>query len=289
MTSEPGIQELQEFAYGTGYDYRRGAPHLKHVKLYDWFASGLREELRRVAGLGLPVTVLEVGAGDGAFVEPLLATGANVTGTEMSRSSIEALQSRFGTNPSFEVLFDPDGSLAALGERRFAIVLYASVLHHIPDYLTAIAEACDRHLLPGGTLLTLQDPLWYPSLPRGVRGASEAMYLSWRLTRGHFLRGLASRARRMRNDLRPEEPGDMVEYHVVRDGVDQDSIKRLLEPRFDDVSVASYWSTHAAIWQSLGERLGLCNTFAVQARGHLLESLTQPKRASSSSQATTAN
>lgn len=272
MTSERGTQELQELAYGTGYDYRSGAPHLKHARLYDWFVSGLRKELRRVAGLDLPMTVLEIGAGDGAFVEPMLAAGARVTGTEMSRSSISALESRFGTNPLFETAFDPDGSMAWLGDRRFAIVLYASVLHHIPDYLSAIAEVCDRHLLPGGTLVTLQDPLWYPSLPRGVRGASEAMYLSWRVTRGDFLRGLVSRARRMRDGLRSDEPGDMVEYHVVRDGVDQDTIERLLQPRFESVTVTSYWSTHATIWQSLGDRLALRNTFAVQARGYLAES-----------------
>jgi uncharacterized protein YheU (UPF0270 family) len=98
------------------------------------------------------------------------------------------------------------------------------------------------------------------------------MYLSWRVTRGGFLRGLASRARRLRNDLHPDEPADMVEYHVVRDGVDQDSIERLLQPHFENVTVRTYWSTHAAIWQSVGQRLGLRNTFAVQARGHLAES-----------------
>ncbi len=272
MTSELAIQELQELAHGKGYDYRSGSPHLKHPQLYDWFSDLLREELRHLTRLNLPMAVLEVGAGDGAFVEPLLATGASVTGTEMSRSSIELLESRFGTNPSFEAVFDPDGTFASLGDRRFAIILYASVLHHIPDYLTAMANACDRHLVPGGTLLTLQDPLWYPSLPPGVHATSEAMYLSWRVTRGGFLRGLASRARRLRNDLHPDEPADMVEYHVVRDGVDQDSIERLLQPHFENVTVTTYWSTHAAIWQTVGERLGMRNTFAVQARGHLAES-----------------
>lgn len=271
MTSEPGMQELQELAYGKGHDYRIGAPHLKHPRLYDWFSHTLREGLRHVRGLDLPMTVLEVGAGDGAFVEPLLATGASVTGTEMSRSSIHMLKARFGSNPAFEAVFDPDGSLASLGDRRFAVILYASVLHHIPDYLTAVANACDRHLAPGGTLLTLQDPLWYASLPRGFHAASEATYLSWRLTRGDFLQGLASRVRRTRNDLRADEPGDMVEYHVVRDGVDQNSVERLLEPRFEQVTVTTYWSTQAAIWQSVGERLGLRNTFAVQANRHLLE------------------
>ena len=94
------------------------------------------------------------------------------------------------------------------------------------------------------------------------------MYLTWRLTRGDFLRGLASRARRARNDLRTDEPGDMVEYHVVRNGVDQDAIQKLLESRFEHVTVTSYWSTQASLWQSLGQRLDLRNTFAVQARGH---------------------
>jgi SAM-dependent methyltransferase len=273
MTSTTGIQELQELAYGEGYEYRAGSPHLKHPQLYDWFSNLLREEVRRVGALGLSPSALEIGAGDGAFVEPLLATGASVTATEMSRSSIEALETRFGSNRSFEVYFDGDGSLASLGERRFPIVFYASVLHHIPDYLGALANACDRHLCPGGTLLTLQDPLWYPSLPPGVHAASEAMYLSWRIVRGDLVRGLASRFRRARNDLRLNKPGDMVEYHVVRNGVDQRSIERLLEPRFELVTVASYWSTQAAFWQSVGERLGLRNTFAVQARNYLGEGL----------------
>ncbi|MEJ7783658.1 MAG: methyltransferase domain-containing protein [Solirubrobacteraceae bacterium] len=263
-----GIQHLQEFAYAPGYDYRRDAPHLKHPQLYDWLASSLREEVRRLQAVGLPATVLEVGAGDGAFVEPLLATGAMVRATEMSRPSIDVLHARFGMNPSFEVAFDPDGSMSGTGDERFALILYASVLHHIPDYLSAVADACERHLLPGGTLLSFQDPLRYASLHRGVRVTSDAMYLSWRLTRGNLLRGVASRGRRMRNQLSADEPSDMVEYHVVRDGVDQDAIQRLLAPRFANVEVTKYWSNHATVWQRTGERLGLVNTFAVRARDH---------------------
>ena len=178
MRDATGIQGYQESAYLPGYDYRQDAPHLKHVQLYDWFTGSIREEVRRVHALGMPLDVLEIGAGDGAFVEPLLATGANVRATEMSRPSIESLRSRFGMNPSFEVAFDPDGTMSALGRERYAIILYASVLHHIPDYMTALTLACERHLLPGGTLLTFQDPLWYSSLPSGVR-AAERHYVSY--------------------------------------------------------------------------------------------------------------
>ena len=267
MNEAPQIQRLQEFAYAPGYDYRRDAPHLKHAKLNDWLTSSLRGEVRQLQEADLPMSVLEIGAGDGAFVEPLLATGASVRATEMSRHSIEMLRQRFGTNPGFEVAFDPDGTMSGLGDERYALILYASVLHHIPDYLTALTDAC-RHLLPGGTLLTFQDPLYYSSLQRGVHATSDAMYLSWRVTRGELLQGLVNRTRRMRNDLSIEEPSDMVEYHVVRDGVDQAAIKRVLLPRFDSVEVTSYWSAHAGIWQRVGEKLGICNTFAVRARGH---------------------
>jgi len=58
----------------------------------------------------------------------------------------------------------------------------------------------------------------------------------------------------------------MVEYHVVRDGVDQDAIARLLAPRFASVDVTRYWSSHASVFQRAGERLGMSNTFAVRAR-----------------------
>jgi SAM-dependent methyltransferase len=261
-----GIQHLQEFAYAPGYDYRAGAPHLKHAGLYGWLTASLRDEVRHVVEAGLPADVLEIGAGDGAFVEPLLATGATVRATEMSRHSIDALRSRFGLNSAFTVEFDAEGTLTDLGDQRFALVLYASVLHHIPDYLSAVAQVCDRHLLPGGTLLTFQDPMWYPSLRRGVRVASEAMYLSWRLTRGDLLRGIASRRRRLTDDLREDEASDMVEYHVVRNGVDQEAIRDIVQSRFSDVQITRYWSSHARIWQSVGESLGLANTFAVRAR-----------------------
>lgn len=266
MIDDPAIQHLQEFAYAPGYDYRSGAPHLKHPRLYDWLTASVREELRRLRVAGLPATVLEVGAGDGAFVEPLLATGATVTATEMSRSSIERLSDRYGMNPAFSVSFDADGTMSGVGGARFALILYASVLHHIPDYLSALADACDRHLEPGGTLLTFQDPLWYPSQDPRVRMAGEAMYLSWRLTQRHVQRGLAARVRRWREGLSEHEASDMVEYHVVRDGVNQDAVRQLLEPRFGAVEVTPYWSAHAAIWQRVGERLSLQNTFAVRAR-----------------------
>ncbi len=259
------MQDLQETAHGKGYDYRSGSPHLKHARLYDRLTNRIGGELRRVHARGLPLDALEIGAGDGAFVEPLLAIGASVTATEMSRPSIEELELRFGLNEAFHAVFDAEGSLAPLADRHFSVILYASVLHHIPDYLAAMKSAVANHLAPGGCLLAIQDPLWYPSLPRGVKMTSDLMYLSWRLGKGNVARGLASRLRRVRKDLREDQPSDMVEYHVVRDGVDHEAIRGALAPSFARVEIEDYWSTHSRVWQSVGARAGLKNTFAVWA------------------------
>lgn len=257
----------QDSHYRDAYDYLT-APHLAHARLYHGLVDRLKDVVDDLDARGLPLRVLEIGAGDGGFTSPLLAYGCSVTATEMSRASVASLETRFAHNDEFSAIFDEDGSLAALGDGRFSAIVYASVLHHIPDYLTAIREAVEHHLSPGGALVTFQDPLWYPSSPVHVRVASEAATIAWRLTKGHLLRGLKSRVRRYRRAYDHTKPGDVVEYHVVRDGVNQQEIVTLLEPGFETVGLVPYWSTFAPAAQVLGERLGLANTFAVYAKGY---------------------
>ena len=68
----------------------------------------------------------------------------------------------------------------------------------------------------------------------------------------------------MRDETRPE---DSAEYHVVRQGVDQDAIVRRLEPWYSSVELRRYWSTQAGVLHRLGQRAGLENTFAIEAAG----------------------
>lgn len=258
-------QRHQELAYPADHDYRGESPHLKHERIYRALLDRVKQCVDDLHLRGLPPTVLDVGAGDGSFVEPLLAYGCSVTAAEMSRPAIDTLQERYGRNAQFESVFDPDGSLAVLGNRRFSFVLFASVLHHIPDYEAALREVSDRHLAPGGVLVALQDPLWYPRLPRGVHALSEIAFLTWRLRQGNLLRGVASRVRRARDRYEEDHPSDVVEYHVVRDGVDEDAVHAALAPSFAQVEILRYWSTFDAWWQRAGDRLGMANTFAVVA------------------------
>ncbi len=266
MSAGVEMQRLQEAAYGADRDYREGSPHLQHWSLYDRLSDLLRESLSEVVARGLPPTVLEIGAGHGGFTEVALAAGGRVTATDLSRPSVERLARRYRDNEALVARFDPTGDLAVLGDERFSLVVCASVLHHIPDYVSFLDGPVLDHLAPGGSFLSVQDPLWYPTVGAINRRVDRWSFLAWRLFRGRYRQGLATMVRRLRGVYDEENPADMVEYHVVRQGVDQDVVARRLAARFASVEVGSYWSTPAGSLQGLGERLGLANTFYVRAR-----------------------
>lgn len=257
------VQELQETVYGEEVDYRVGSPHLAHWKLYDQLVGILRDHVRGLVEHDLPLDVLEIGAGHGGYTEPALATGCAVTAVEMSRPSLTELTHRFGTNPNFTPVFDADGSLAGTAE-RYSLILCVSVLHHIPDYLDFLDRALDK-LAPGGSLLTLQDPIWFARAGSRSRLLDRAGFYSWRLTQGDLLRGLSTTRRRLQGYYDEMNPSDMVEYHAVRDGVDEQAILDLLTAQFGSVSLLPYWSNQSAVVQRLGSRLGIRNTFGISA------------------------
>lgn len=267
------MQHIQELGHSGGHDYHSTSPHLKHRKLHERLVSMVKVALVDVVGRQLPRTALEVGAGHGGFTEPILAAGFNATATEMSRPSLVELKTRFALNPGFCAVFDPDGSLGVLGTERFAVILCSSVLHHIPDYISAIRTTIRDHLLEEGAFVSLQDPIWYSTLRWKDTVGSRASYFIWRLGQGGYLRGAKTRLRRASGIYSPNEVADMVEYHVVRNGVDQTEILKNLDGVFESVRLIPYWSAHSAFFQMAGEHLGLRDTFAVIALGCNLRKL----------------
>lgn len=137
---------------------------------------------------------------------------------------------------------------------------------HIPDYLSFL-ERLTGLIAPGGTIFTVQDPLYYPRMSGLAHRADRAAYLTWRLFQGNYARGLATRIRRVRGVYADTEESDLVEYHVVRDGVDEEAIKTLLGSSFDDVEIFRYWSSQAPLLQRLGDRTPLQTTFGIEATG----------------------
>ncbi len=114
----------------------------------------------------------------------------------------------------------------------------------------------------------LQDPLYYERLSSFTMSASRISYLAWRLGQGDLGRALRTGLSRAKGTYDEENPADMVEYHVVRKGVDELRIVELIQGDFESVETVRYWSTQSSFAQHIGERLRLENTFGIVARGH---------------------
>jgi SAM-dependent methyltransferase len=260
-----GMRRLQEAVYDEQVDYRHGSPHLSHWSLFDRLVGLVRAELRRLDSAGMDLDVLEIGAGHGGYTEPVLAAGCAVTAVEMSKPSLDRLTDRYGRNDRFQAVLDPDGSLAGVGAGH-SMVLAVSVLHHIPDYLSFLTAASGT-LRPGGTLVALQDPMWFPRAARPLRVLDKGAFYAWRLGQGDLRRGFGTLSRRLRGAWDEDHPSDMVEYHAVRDGVDELAVLRRLGELFEEVRLVPYWSHVAPVAQRIGDRLGRANTFGVIATG----------------------
>jgi SAM-dependent methyltransferase len=262
------IEALQEGVHDEAYDYA-GTPHLAHPELRGWIVDLVSEVAHRAVSRGLPPRILEIGAGDGGLTEPLLARGFEVTGTEVSRPAIERLQAAYGANPGFRAIYDAGGDTDDLEGGPFSVVVTASVLHHIPDYLSFVETVVNRHLAPGGSFVSVQDPLRYDTMSPVAHRFDRAAYLVWRLGRGNRMSGLVSLKNRITGKLDPSRPGDMVEYHVVRNGVDEEALQELLNGSFRDMRVLPYWSNQSRLAFRTGRRLNLANQFALVAEDRL--------------------
>ncbi len=262
------VARSQNSVHGDGYDYAVGSPHLRHPTLWKRIERRIANAVAEILREQDKCAVLEIGAGHGSFTDTVLSAGGTVTVTEMSRASYDYLIERFRDTPQVRVLYDRDGDAPFNEKARYDVILLISVIHHIPDYLEVITRLCDNALRPGGTVVTFQDPLWYPRQKRWQRALSWGAYFAWRITQGHLRRGLATRWRRLRGVYSESEPSDLVEYHVVRQGVDDFALRQLLGARFADVEVDRYFSTQSPRLQVVGEEYLPANTFGIVARRH---------------------
>lgn len=272
MTLDDGprgaVERSQDVAHGEGHDYIVGSPHLRHASLRERINIRISSAVAEILNRQGECRVLEIGAGHGSFTNTVLAAGGNATVTEMSKASYDYLSTRFRNTSQVRVLYDIDGNAPFDEATRYDVILLISVIHHIPDYLGVITRLCDSVLRPGGTVVTFQDPVWYPRQKRWERALSWTAYFAWRSTQGEFRRGLATRWRRLRGIYSESEPSDLVEYHVVRQGVDDFALSALFRARFADVEVDRYFSTQSPQLQLLGEKYFPHNTFGIVARGY---------------------
>ncbi|WP_328859195.1 class I SAM-dependent methyltransferase [Williamsia herbipolensis] len=260
------VEKSQDSYHGEGHDYVVGSPHLRHASLMQTIASEITDVIaERVARAG-SCRVLEIGAGHGTFTDTSLEAGAEVTVTEMSAPSYKHLAERYRDDDRVTVIHDSDGRRIFETDSKFDLILLISVIHHIPDYEDALASLMRDVVAADGDLLTFQDPLWYPRQRKSARALSVGSYFVWRLAQGNLRQGLRTRFRRLRGTYDDTEIADLVEYHVVRQGVDEEAIMRLARPLFETVQLTTYFSTQSIAMQRVGGARFPHNTFGITAR-----------------------
>ncbi len=240
MTDETSkIIASQSDAHGQGFDYEKGSPHLRHNDLTEMVRTQLHTLVSQTIDRQGHCHVLEIGAGHGPLTQILLEAGANVTVTEASESSATHLQQRYGNRDDVTVFYDRTGEDVFTYAHDVDGVVCASLLHHIPDYVSFVDRLCVS-IRVHGWFYSVQDPLYYPRRTRISHFVNRGSYLVWRLGQGSLRRGIATRLRRIRGIYSETEPSDLVEYHVVRQGVDERALETVLKPHFDSVEVFTY-------------------------------------------------
>lgn len=114
-------------------------------------ASVLQYAMSQISTGSAVPTVLDYGAGTGNLTRHLLNLGANVLAGDVSPKSLEVLKQTLHSNDRLDVAELNGIDLSAFADDSFDMVATYSVLHHVPDYLTAVREFV-RVVKPGGVV-----------------------------------------------------------------------------------------------------------------------------------------
>lgn len=185
------------------------ASYNEHVESFDRFTARMSTPMAArmvdLAGIGPTSRVLDIGTGTGIVAIEALATGATLTGIDLSEKMMELARRRvaergLGAKADFRAM---DAEALELQDRSFDSVVSLYALLHFPSPEKALAEML-RVLKPGGTMVLAvgSGPRWLS--PAGARHAVE------------LLPHLIAR-RRGREWVAPAALDDLLEKHLVKD------------------------------------------------------------------------
>ena len=266
------INRIAALANVSAYDaeatrkYIDGAPHIKHASLRKLYGKLVVQIFDNATLYTKIPKVLDLGAGEGSVTLPFLELGAKVVAVDISNSQLDALKIKCeNSGDMLEVRCEDINYTLKDKSEKYDIIVVNSFLHHVPDYLGMIREAATV-LNPHGQFFSFQDPLRYDSVGKATMTFSTLAYFCWRVFRGDVIGGLRRRMRRSRGIYLEDSVHDNAEYHVTRNGVDQDAICGLFEEEGFDCNIVSYFSTQSRLFQPIGAMLSMKNTFAVFAQ-----------------------
>lgn len=241
------------------------SPHIRHASLRRLYSQLVGDVFAYARKYSEVPTVLDLGAGEGSATLPFLELGARVVAVDVSDSQLTELQRKCHSyKDRLQVRHADIGGVLRTNE-RYDVLVMSSCLHHIPDYISVI-QAGVNVLSQKGQFFSFQDPVRYDTMGPLSYGFHKIAYFSWRVFQGDFVGGVSRALRRARGIYLDHCPADNTEYHVVRNGVDQNKIVALLSSQGFECTIVRYFSTQGSLFQSLGSALGIHNTFAVIAQ-----------------------
>src|SRR5882762_2694367 len=207
--------------------YLEVSPHVKYPSLRQLYSRLVADVLAHARKHSEIPTVLDLGAGEGSATLPFLELGARVVAVDVSDSQLAELQRKCDSYRDRLQVRRVDIGRALRTDEHFDVLVMSSCLHHIPDYISVI-EAGANVLSQKGQFFSFQDPIRYDTMKPLSHWFHRAAYFSWRMFQGDFFGGVSRALRRARGIYLDHCPADNTEYHVVRNGVDQDEIVALL-------------------------------------------------------------
>jgi ubiquinone/menaquinone biosynthesis C-methylase UbiE len=245
--------------------YASIVPHLKYSRIRNLYGQLVRDVFAHAQQYTEVPNVLDLGAGEGSATLPFLELGAKVIAVDVSESQLSELRRKCASYKDRLEIRQVDINEALQTDEHYDVLVMSSCLHHIPDYVSALTAGVNV-LSRTGQIFSFQDPIRYDTMGTFSRSFNKLVYFSWRVFQGDFVGGVSRTLRRARGIYLHDCPADNVEYHVVRNGVDQDKIVELLSARGFDCRVIRYFSTQGSMFQLLGSALGIKNTFSIIAR-----------------------
>ncbi|MBI2552398.1 class I SAM-dependent methyltransferase [Candidatus Uhrbacteria bacterium] len=249
--------------------YVHGAPHVKHAALRKMYGRMVADRYNYATHYFSVPRILDLGAGEGSATRQFLDLGAKVMAVDISNDQLILLRKQcvnYGDRleTRCEAVVEALRSLQRDG-KQFDIVVANSFLHHIPDYLELI-RLTGGVIAPHGQFFSFQDPLRYDSLSKATYAFSILAYFCWRIFQGDIIGGIRRRIRRSKGIYITGSMEDDAEYHVGRNGVDQEAIQKLFSELKFDCLIVKYFSTQSPFWQKIGSQLRIKNSFGIIAK-----------------------
>lgn len=243
----------------TVYDQRHPEIYnsIEQDRLYRILAEAI--EVSSQTQLSHPIRALDYGCGAGNLTRHLLDLGCRVVAADVTPSFAQLVVTTYGSEYVTPLILNGI-DLHELPDNSFDVVATYSVLHHIPDYLTAIREMI-RVTRPGGVVFLDHErspEFWVQSEP--LREFQRKTAVQTPLS--YYLRSIVNpkwyvkKFKKIRNPRYQEEgdihvwPDDHIEWELIKDLVAQSNadIVKLedylsYQPHYD----VKLWESYASL------------------------------------------